>query len=302
MTNHHLLVDRLGEWIDSGAGRVCYLTFNYDTLLETACYDSLGMDFSDIGSYVRDDRLRIIKLHGSVNWRRISTNVAASWTGGSREDNSRWLLDRFVDIELSGDYEVGDPYEFSHGRLVPVPAIAVPTERKTEADFDLPTEHLRILRDEVLPQVSRVLVIGWKGRESHWWDLWRGARPTVARMPVEVVDANVDTAQTVAATLQRAGIGRCRPGLTDGRLLRIYGATGLLCPVVMKAPRFQRGGLVSLHRWLASATASRAAPCRDGRSGSAFWPCPEPSRRASAPTCFCRPPRARVWQDTACRD
>ena len=207
VTNYHRLVDEIGAWLDGGTGSVCFVTFNYDTLLETACYDSRGMRLNEIGAYVSDMRTPVIKLHGSVNWRRPTTNLQSPHTGGGAM-NAAWLMDNYAGAELSRTYEVADPFFWTQGNPVAVPAIAVPTEIKTTGDCELPDEHLRVLREDVLPTVTNVLVIGWRGRENHWWEMWREMRPHEVRMRVTVVDSDEGKAAEVAQYLQQQGMAQ----------------------------------------------------------------------------------------------
>src|SRR2546422_9217433 len=60
------------------------------------------------------------------------------------------------------------------------PAIALPVETKNE--FEFPDAHLKKLRD-VIPEVTRVLIIGWRGTEEHFLKLWlESGPPAVNRM------------------------------------------------------------------------------------------------------------------------
>jgi hypothetical protein len=49
---------------------VRFVTFNYDTLLEAACEQALGLGLTAVAKYVSTS-YRIYKPHGSVNWVRF---------------------------------------------------------------------------------------------------------------------------------------------------------------------------------------------------------------------------------------
>ena len=49
-------------------GRVCLVTFNYDTMLEDALSEMRVQLSSEMSSYIADDVCKVFKVHGSVNW------------------------------------------------------------------------------------------------------------------------------------------------------------------------------------------------------------------------------------------
>lgn len=201
VTNYHLLVNR----INADGEPVLYVTFNYDRLLETALRDCQGHEFVDINNYVYTDQLKVIKLHGSVGWRRRLDGPKPALSGGDRESYGRWVLSQLDNLTLTDEYEVGSLYPLRQGDSVYQPAIAVPTERKTAGDFELPRAHLDALT-EWLPQVTSILVIGWRGMEDHFWELWQQCRPGPRQLHVEVVDINHEQATMVARHLRKMGV------------------------------------------------------------------------------------------------
>jgi hypothetical protein len=201
VTNYHLLVNRLNAVGDP----VLYVTFNYDRLLETALTDCQGHEFVDISSYIYSDQLKVIKLHGSVGWRRRLDGAIPPVSGGDRKAYSDWVLAQLHHLTLTDEYEVGPLGPLIQGQSVHQPAIAVPTERKTAGDFELPQAHLGALQ-EWLPEVSQILVIGWRGMEDHFWELWQRCRPGHLQLHVEVVDADQAQATKVAMHLRDMGM------------------------------------------------------------------------------------------------
>lgn len=65
--NHKTLLDQI-EHHGRPYDGVCIVTFNYDCLIERAL-ESVNVTISDFNSYTRDDRYKLFKLHGSINWR-----------------------------------------------------------------------------------------------------------------------------------------------------------------------------------------------------------------------------------------
>lgn len=63
------------------------------------------------------------------------------------------------------------------------PVIAIPVQRKAKDSFAFPSSHLDYLR-ETIPEVTRLLIIGWAGRENHFHDLWKGAGTRVEQLVV----------------------------------------------------------------------------------------------------------------------
>jgi hypothetical protein len=99
------------------------------------------------------------------------------------------------------------------------PAIAIPMATKGGDDFACPAEHLRNL-ERLIPLVSELVVVGWRGEEQHFHQLWRNAvdkaRKTVLSRLL-IVDASSDAAVTVNGRL-RDGLG-----LSSGATTQIVG-------------------------------------------------------------------------------
>jgi hypothetical protein len=81
------------------------------------------------------------------------------------------------------------------------PALALPLRTKTV--FSCPPEHLEQLRQK-LPQVTRVLTIGWKGQDQHFLDELRKAK--AGRCEMLIVTKSERGGAVVAEALNRAGV------------------------------------------------------------------------------------------------
>jgi hypothetical protein len=92
-----------------------------------------------------------------------------------------------------------------------IPALAVPIQNKP--DFECPPNHIQLLR-ELLPEVNRILIIGWRGMEGHFMRELRDHRP--ARVERVLVVNGDKTGRAATETWDRvcAGAGGVR---TDDR-------------------------------------------------------------------------------------
>jgi hypothetical protein len=82
------------------------------------------------------------------------------------------------------------------------PAIAIPVEKKTESHFECPDEHLAALKD-FLPSVTKILIIGWRGMESHFVDILKERFKARVAIPVMVVAGNKEGAIEICKRLDR---------------------------------------------------------------------------------------------------
>jgi hypothetical protein len=144
------------------------VTFNYDTLLEYACFH-FGLHVEGIPDYTRHPFYKVFKLHGSVNWSRRVEPQIVSPSGTDPLTALQNMVQRAAELRITDDYI------FSSGRTTGVvqgklafPAIAIPVEKKSS--FECPQQMIDELT-ALLPQVSKMLVIGWRATEAHFLDL-----------------------------------------------------------------------------------------------------------------------------------
>lgn len=190
-TNYHALVDRLNQWARAEDDSVAYVTFNYDTLIEAALRDEMNISFDFPDQYIADDRARLFKLHGSCSW---SHPVAYTVT-----QPPSWYIENASALKISPEIVIPGGVQGSF-----IPALAVPIQNKP--DFECPPGHLDLLR-QLLPEVNRILVVGWRGMEGHFMGELRAHRPTRVE---EVLIANGgQTTQAAQETWDRmcAGAG-----------------------------------------------------------------------------------------------
>jgi hypothetical protein len=153
---------------------VCFVTFNYDTLLEISINRIARHDINSIGKYIHGSRLKVIKPHGSCNWgRRINMvyrykNVSIDIARHIYDDRIKYddIVENLEDDitvhkKWSDRTFVGEGIDFkAYFPQLPLPV-------KTKDDFILPVDHYQYLVS-VLPKVTDVLIIGWKGAEMEF--------------------------------------------------------------------------------------------------------------------------------------
>jgi hypothetical protein len=68
ITNYATLLREIERWRFELKERVCFVTFNYDSMLEQAMFQVLDFTILDLSSYVSHEDYSLIKLDGSTNW------------------------------------------------------------------------------------------------------------------------------------------------------------------------------------------------------------------------------------------
>lgn len=163
-TNHATLVREIEKWRYGTSESVCYVTFNYDTILEEALRQVLQLNILNMGSYIKQPPYSVIKLHGSVNWVREVDRAF-------EQLRPQQLIDEIDDLRISSRYRLapGRATTVVENRVI-FPALSIPVQRKDH--FNCPADHLEHLK-ELLPKVTRVIVIGWKGAEQDFLNILR---------------------------------------------------------------------------------------------------------------------------------
>jgi hypothetical protein len=208
LTNYRTLLGQIDRHRNGES--VCFVTFNYDTLLEEA-FTSLAspaMSFSSLNDYVSGG-YKVIKLHGSVNWvREIAEPTPTTMVDHVAVANFA-IMDADK-VEL-GRYHIADLHPQTQpryvcsfmevprrtGREIVFPAIAIPFQTKT--DFECPHEHQEVL-DECIPSTDRLLIIGWKGAEEKFTSLLAaGLKKDIPKM---IVSRNRESASKISDRLE----------------------------------------------------------------------------------------------------
>ncbi len=177
---------------------VCLVTFNYDTMIEQAlkAHDRPLINLND---YISRDDYRLIKLHGSIDW------VQQALTPGTGQPGTPTSWERVAPIIKSKRHMLSDSY-FKESRGLPdegvfLPALALPVE--TKSDFHCPKEHVQALGD-MIPHVTRLLVIGWRASEKHFLELF--ASKASAGIQIVTVSGSQKASTETLEALRAAGI------------------------------------------------------------------------------------------------
>ena len=192
-TNYDAVLDEINNSFLSE--HVCLVTFNYDTLLEAALQARKINIGSSISSYVNFDRFSVIRLHGSVRWARI---ILTSIPIPSNVPTHEGVIESARNLEL-GEYRIVNKPQIeepSLGNSYLLPALAIPLENKRV--FECPEDHLSFLVSKI-PQIGKLLVIGWRAADSHFVNLLKeGLKPEVKTL---VVSGTKEGAESVISTL-----------------------------------------------------------------------------------------------------
>jgi hypothetical protein len=174
---------------------VCFITFNYDILLERAFEKIIlrPQTISSIDDYIAH-RVKIIKPHGSCNWVKKLTDISAH--DGHEEPTIAKMLYRNLDSHLNkkkqleqspkirinnGPNMLRDTYdESSKAYSHYFPQISIPLIDKT--DFLIPSSHRKVLEGS-LTKAKDLLLIGWRGAEIKFQEL---LKKHVGQRPVKV--------------------------------------------------------------------------------------------------------------------
>lgn len=161
--NHITLIDEIE--CGRNGDDVLLVTFNYDTLIEIAL-EVVGMKIRTMADYVTAYPYKLIKLHGSVDWGRAVDFPIRQWDPATQSMPAADIISAASKWTFSQDYVRMDNYSDT-GSMgdVYVPAIAVPVVEKS--DFECPPSHLNTLK-AMLPEVDRILTVGWAGNEKHF--------------------------------------------------------------------------------------------------------------------------------------
>jgi hypothetical protein len=209
ITNYLTFLDAIDRWRYENREQVCFVTFNYDTMLEEAMKQLWGWQLLTLDAYTARPDYKLIKLHGSVDWGLEMLSVS-----GRGEPHE--VIDSAVKgLAISDNYgKVRLDMHFDNGTFG-YPALAIPVEKKSE--FVCPPEHLRALAD-VLPMVTKIITIGWRATEEHFVRMLKNPL-TGLKMPVDlmVVSGSIPGATETNTHLGFAKrTGRKYPTLGDG--------------------------------------------------------------------------------------
>lgn len=188
VTNYRTVLDEIRS-----VSRTCFVTFNYDTLLESAL-GAIDVGLNAIEDYIRDRKFSLIKLHGSINWsywvQKDTANLLRRESLQPDELIRRAPTPDDSSLIFSNDATPPNPELFYK-----IPALAIPTVSKHT--FVCPKQHIEVLRN-LIPSVTKVLIVGWRAAERNFLDMIRAQ----LKSSVQVL-AVCGNAEAAHATLDR---------------------------------------------------------------------------------------------------
>lgn len=141
------MVGRIKESFDEA----CFVTFNYDSLLEQSLFPE---GISHIGTYT-SDQYKLVKVHGSCDW-LYSTPRDVEWRTIDR-GAYEYLINKPDSAETIRTHKM---IRLETQRSTDYPAIAIPIAGKDKSEFVCPAEHTDQLL-EALSKTDRILIVGW---------------------------------------------------------------------------------------------------------------------------------------------
>jgi len=161
VTNYKALLDQIDHRVK---GVKVLVSFNYDTLLEDALESTIGLKINGMSGYLSSDYL-VAKLHGSINWVHRVIGPAIDLNGMETEIASR-IIDKAPQLDVNPSIDLASHYPLARwGNDALIPALSVPVA--TKSVYECPPEQQQALTD-ALPDVDKVLVIGWKAGEKRF--------------------------------------------------------------------------------------------------------------------------------------
>jgi hypothetical protein len=214
-TNFVTLFDRIDRWRHDQGNRVAIVTFNYDNMVEHALSRRFGMSFNDLADWIRGPNYLLFKLHGSVNWTHPVINIdppTADALVRAAEGHTLDVVENVFNLRQPGT----DP---NYG----YPAVAIPVVTKT--GLELPAEHISALMN-VLPEVDRILVVGWRGMDHTFLHLLRD-RIDAGSARVLVVAGGESQSLQVLQNIDEFGISLPHGQASGGEFSGLVGAADL---------------------------------------------------------------------------
>ena len=197
VTNYDSLLDQIAKRPIS-RNKVLLVTFNYDTLLDDAL-SARGLRLQSLSDYVSSD-FRLVKLHGSIDW--VHEIIDFKFTVPSPAKHLiHQIIKEAASLRIKSDsFQMVSPDPFQRPAEKPLyPALSIPVENKS--GYECPAEHLKALEDS-LPQVNKVLVIGWRAGENRFLEmLGKGIAKEAEFM---IVSSNRESATEVASKIRHA--------------------------------------------------------------------------------------------------
>jgi len=182
ITNYVTLLREIDRWRHEFNEQVLFVTFNYDTMLESAIEQEVRFMIGRLNDYVNHADYRLIKLHGSTNWGRVVGLAPETYIHRMADEDLKdpayvsIYQNSMIDDGENVTEKLTDQFELVHSAEILLsrkkellfPAIALPIDKKDE--FSCPDYHVTALADWI-PQVDKIVTIGWRATETKFLDM-----------------------------------------------------------------------------------------------------------------------------------
>lgn len=176
LSNYSAIVNQANLYSNLKNQDVAFVSFNYDLLLENAISEVYVGGQSPLNHFdnYTNNRIKLFKPHGSANWgKKIKTKIIRD-----SDSNQKYFYEFKYDFDrieqmLESNFEL--VYSDSKKILLTnssysetdfdyyFPQLLLPMKNKDE--FIMPNSQIKLL-EEITPNVSEILIIGWKGNEE----------------------------------------------------------------------------------------------------------------------------------------
>jgi hypothetical protein len=170
INNYSRLVHKCVQWSHHEKKIVCFVSFNFDPLLEWACQEKFHFNPAVLSDYFNGERIFVLKPHGSVLWAWESSSVPADnvWNPYQLVIESGELATS-NELRLVASNEPEDTV-FRQGsglRYGALPVLALPIAGSKE--FVWPEEQDHLFNERIqIGAFGKVLTIGWRANEEHF--------------------------------------------------------------------------------------------------------------------------------------
>ena len=182
ITRYTSLVRRCVRWARIHSSKLCFVSFNYDYLLERACHVQFDFHAENFEDYVRYEPVSLLEPHGSVlwSWSRpeigavqtfngtldVETLVNRSIEAGERLTPQTHLIASSQRINAVLSDRQNSPLAGTN-YIALLPAFALPVTGKGELVW--PGEQEEFFTQSLTHGCfGRVALIGWRGAEEHF--------------------------------------------------------------------------------------------------------------------------------------
>lgn len=163
VTLYQELVDKLHNWAQLTNSHVCFVSFNYDTLLERAARSCFRFDVADLGDYINRQEVSILKPHGSVGWwhaRKAPHNGTTDIETLSRLPDDEFETKPTATNQIEA--LIAPVAKIANTKAIGIPAVALPISEKDELIW--PNDQQQYF-ESLKGRITKVLTIGWRAAE-----------------------------------------------------------------------------------------------------------------------------------------